>query len=96
MEVKLVYEDTENQMGVDEEGNIIDLCLNENNEERDIDSEAAFRLIKESIITYQMKNTGICYDDADGANQLKELRAKSVNYDNYPRYTRAILLEACR
>lgn len=58
MEVKLVYEDTENQMGVDEEGNIIDLCLNENNEERDIDSEAAFRLIKESIITYQMKKYG--------------------------------------
>lgn len=58
MEVKLVYEDTENQMGVGEEGNIIDLCLNENNEERDIDSEAAFRLIKESIITYQMKKYG--------------------------------------
>lgn len=59
MEKKLIYEDKENQMGVDEDGNIIDLCLNENNSDnRSLDSKALFALLIESAKAYQMKNYG--------------------------------------
>lgn len=59
MNKKLVYEDKENQMGVDEDGNIIDLCLNENDsEERSLDTKALFNLLIEAAKVYQMKKYG--------------------------------------
>lgn len=58
MKKELIYEDIENQMGVDEDGNIIDLCLNENNKERGIDSKSVYRLLKEAAMAYQLKNYG--------------------------------------
>lgn len=58
MEKKLIYEDTENQMGVDEDGNIIDLCLNENNGKQDIDHYAMCKLLLEAAKVCQMKKYG--------------------------------------
>lgn len=59
MNKKLVYEDKENQMGVDEDGNIIDLCLNENDsEERSLDTKALFNLLIEAAKVSQMKKYG--------------------------------------
>lgn len=58
MKKEFIYEDVENQIGVDIEGNIIDLCLSENKEERGIDSKVVYKLLKEAAKAYQIKNYG--------------------------------------
>lgn len=58
MEKKLIYEDKVNQMGVDEDGNIIDLCLNESEENNDLDFDSMMKIIKVSVQTQRLKKFG--------------------------------------
>lgn len=60
MEKKLIYEDKVNQMGVDEDGNIIDLCLNESEENNDLDFESMMKIINVSVQTQRLKKLGTC------------------------------------
>lgn len=60
MEKKLIYEDKINQMGVDEDGNIIDLCLNESEENNDLDFESMMKIINVSVQTQRLKKLGTC------------------------------------
>lgn len=60
MEKKLIYEDKVNQMGVDEDGNIIDLCLNESEENNDLDFESMMKIINVSVQTQRLKKFGTC------------------------------------
>lgn len=60
MEKKLIYENKVNQMGVDEDGNIIDLCLNESEENNDLDFESMMKIINVSVQTQRLKKLGTC------------------------------------
>lgn len=60
MEKKLIYEDKVNQMGVDEDGNIIDLCLNESEENNDLNFESMMKIINVSVQTQRLKKLGTC------------------------------------
>lgn len=58
MRKKLIYEDKENQMGVDEDGNIIDLCLTESEDSNDVDFDSMMKIIEVSVRTKRMKRFG--------------------------------------
>lgn len=60
MEKKLIYENKVNQMGVDEDGIIIDLCLNESEENNDLDFESMMKIINVSVQTQRLKKLGTC------------------------------------
>lgn len=58
MDKQLVYEDRENQLGVDKDGNIIDLCSENNKEERFIDLNAMLIIVRQSVMNQRMKLYG--------------------------------------